>query len=275
MSTINDRKTSDLMADGLIHPAAETAARKITIKDLNFFYGGIQALKHVSLDVPTRRVTGLIGPSGCGKSTLLRVLNRLYDLYPLQRVTGEVDLDGEDILGSHVDVQKLRRRIGMVFQQSTVFPMSIYNNIAFGISLQERLPRPLMQARVESALTAAFLWEESKDRLAEPAISLSGGQQQRLCIARALATRPEVMLLDEPTSALDPIATAKIENLIDHLKLTYTIIIVTHNMEQARRCADQVAFFYLGEIVEVGDTDQIFTAPQQRQTRDYITGRMG
>ena len=275
MSTISDRNTSDLVATGPTRSSAETPGSKITIKDLNFFYGGIQALKQVSLDVPAQRVTGLIGPSGCGKSTLLRVLNRLYDLYPLQRVTGEVRLDGEDILGSEVDVEKLRRRVGMVFQQSTVFPMSIYNNIAFGISLQEKLARPQMQARVELALTAASLWEESKDRLAEPAISLSGGQQQRLCIARAIATHPEVILLDEPTSALDPIATAKIENLIDHLKLTYTIIIVTHNMEQARRCADQVAFFYLGEMVELGDTDQIFTAPEQRRTRDYITGRMG
>jgi phosphate transport system ATP-binding protein len=275
MSTISDRNTSDLVATGPTRPSAETPGSKVTIKDLNFFYGGIQALKQVSLDVPAQRVTGLIGPSGCGKSTLLRVLNRLYDLYPLQRVTGEVRLDGEDILGSKVDVEKLRRRVGMVFQQSTVFPMSIYNNIAFGISLQQKLARPQMQARVELALTAASLWEESKDRLAEPAISLSGGQQQRLCIARAIATHPEVILLDEPTSALDPIATAKIENLIDHLKLTYTIIIVTHNMEQARRCADQVAFFYLGEMVELGDTDQIFTAPEQRRTRDYITGRMG
>jgi phosphate transport system ATP-binding protein len=275
MSTISDRMTSDLVATGPIPPSAETIRSKITIKDLSFFYAEIPALKQVSLDVPAQRVTGLIGPSGCGKSTLLRVLNRLYDLYPLQRVTGEVRLDGADILGPNVNVAKLRRRIGMVFQQSTVFPMSIYNNIAFGISLQEKLARSEMQARVELALTSAFLWEETKDRLAEPAISLSGGQQQRLCIARAIATHPEVILLDEPTSALDPIATAKIENLIDHLKLTYTIIIVTHNMEQARRCADQVAFFYLGEMVEVGVTDQIFTAPEQRRTRDYITGRMG
>ena len=275
MSTISDRMTSDLVATGPIPPSAETIRSKITIKDLSFFYAEIPALKQVSLDVPAQRVTGLIGPSGCGKSTLLRVLNRLYDLYPLQRVTGEVRLDGADILGPNVNVAKLRRRIGMVFQQSTVFPMSIYNNIAFGISLQEKLARSEMQARVELALTSASLWEETKDRLAEPAISLSGGQQQRLCIARAIATHPEVILLDEPTSALDPIATAKIENLIDHLKLTYTIIIVTHNMEQARRCADQVAFFYLGEMVEVGVTDQIFTAPEQRRTRDYITGRMG
>jgi phosphate transport system ATP-binding protein len=264
-----------MAAAALLQPAAPAASNKITIANLNFFYGDTQALKQVALDVPAQGVMGLIGPSGCGKSTLLRVLNRLYDLYPLQRAEGDVRLDGVDILGPHVDVQKLRRKVGMVFQQSTVLPMSIYNNVAFGISLHEKLARADMRMRVELALTGACLWEESKDRLAEPAASLSGGQQQRLCIARAIATRPEVILLDEPTSALDPIATAKIENLIDRLKQTYTIVIVTHNMEQARRCADQVAFFYLGEMVEVGDTMQIFTAPEQKRTRDYITGRMG
>jgi phosphate transport system ATP-binding protein len=275
MSTIIRRNTSGSVAAAPLQPAANPAPDKITIKDLDFFYGNVQALKQVSLNVPAQRVTGLIGPSGCGKSTLLRVLNRLYDLYPQQRAQGDVRLDGVDILATGFDLQRLRRKIGMVFQQSTVFPMSIYNNIAFGIGLHEKLGRPEMNARVELALTGAALWDESKDRLAEPASALSGGQQQRLCIARAIATRPEVILLDEPTSALDPIATSKIENLIDHLKLTYSIVIVTHNMEQARRCADRVAFFYLGEVIETGDTDQIFTAPAQRQTRDYITGRMG
>jgi phosphate transport system ATP-binding protein len=275
MSTIIDRTNSATFAAALTRPSAERVRSKITIKNLDFFYADTQALKRVSFDVPAQRVTALIGPSGCGKSTLLRVLNRLYDMYPQQRAEGDVRLDGADILGSAVDVQKLRRNIGMVFQQSTVFPMSIYNNIAFGISLHEKLGRAAMKARVELALTSAFLWEESKDRLTAPAISLSGGQQQRLCIARAIATHPEVILLDEPTSALDPIATAKIENLIDHLKQTYTIVIVTHNMEQARRCADQVAFFFLGEVVEVGDADQMFTAPGHRRTQEYITGRMG
>jgi phosphate transport system ATP-binding protein len=275
MSTINDRTISGGVALAVSRPPERATPNKITVKNLDFFYADNQALKHVSLDVRARCVTGLIGPSGCGKSTLLRVLNRLYDLYPLQRAEGDVRLDGVDILGADVDVQQLRRKVGMVFQQSTVFPMSIYNNVAFGIALHEKLGRAAMRARVELALTGACLWDEAKDRLAAPATSLSGGQQQRLCIARAIATHPEVILLDEPTSALDPIATMKIENLIDQLKLTYSIVLVTHNMEQARRCADQVAFFYLGEVVEFGDTEQIFTAPGHRRTQDYITGRVG
>jgi phosphate transport system ATP-binding protein len=217
----------------------------------------------------------MIGPSGCGKSTLLRCLNRMYDLYPGQRAEGEVLLDGENILAPGVDLNTLRSRIGMVFQKPTPFPMSIYDNIAFGVKLHERLPRAEMDARVEWSLSRAALWGEVRDRLHTPAAGLSGGQQQRLCIARTIAVRPEVILLDEPTSALDPISTLKIEELIDELKRDFTIAIVTHNMQQAGRCADQVGFFYLGELIEVGPADQIFTNPQQKKTQDYITGRFG
>jgi phosphate transport system ATP-binding protein len=217
----------------------------------------------------------MIGPSGCGKSTLLRVLNRMYDLYPGQRATGEVLLDGENILAPSVDLNALRSRIGMVFQKPTPFPMTIFENITFGVKLHERLSRADMEARVEWSLTRAALWGEVKDRLATPAAGLSGGQQQRLCIARTIATRPEIILLDEPTSALDPISTLKIEELIDELKRDFTIAIVTHNMQQAARCADQVAFFYLGELIEVGPAGQMFTSPKQRRTQDYVTGRFG
>jgi phosphate transport system ATP-binding protein len=217
---------------------------KITIRDLDFWYGEFQALKDVCLTLPEKQVTGLIGPSGCGKSTLLRVLNRLYDLYPGQRVSGEVLLDGKDILGPDVDLRSLRSRVGMVFQEPTTFPMSIYDNIAFGVKLHERLSHADRDDRVEASLTRSGLWTEVKDRLADRADSLSGGQQQRLCIARTLATRPEVILLDEPTSALDPLSTARIEDLIDDLKQHVTIAIVTHNLQQAARCADQVAFIY-------------------------------
>ena len=248
---------------------------KITIRNLDFFYGSARALKGVSLELPEKQVTGMIGPSGCGKSTLLRVLNRLYDLYPKQHATGEARLDGQDILGPGVDVKRLRSRVGMVFQEPTTFPMSIYANIAFGIKLHESLSRADMHARVELSLTRAALWAEVKDRLAEPAGRLSGGQQQRLCIARALATRPEVILLDEPTSALDPLSTQKIEHLIDELKQHVTIAIVTHNMQQAARCADHVAFFYLGEMVEAGSAAQMFTAPRQGRTQNYLAGRFG
>jgi phosphate transport system ATP-binding protein len=267
MSTIAERSAAAKIVP-IIPPSILAGRTKIAVQNLDFFYGDVQALRHITLNIPAQRVTALIGPSGCGKSTFLRTLNRL-------RATGDVRLDSQDILGPHINLEKLRQRIGMVFQQSTVFPMSIYNNIAFGIALHEKISRADMQTRVEQALTGASLWDEAKDRLAAPAVSLSGGQQQRLCIARAIATRPEVILLDEPTSALDPLATAKIENLIDTLKLTYTIVIVTHNMEQARRVADQVAFFYLGEMVERGDTEQIFTAPGHHRTQAYITGRMG
>ncbi len=217
----------------------------------------------------------MIGPSGCGKSTLLRVLNRMYDLYPGQRAEGEVMMDGSNLIAPDVDLNDLRSRVGMVFQKPTPFPMSIYDNIAFGVKLHERLSRAEMDERVEWSLTRAALWTEVKDRLTSSATGLSGGQQQRLCIARTIAVRPEVILLDEPTSALDPISTLRIEELIDELKRDFTIAIVTHNMQQAARCADQVAFFYLGELVEVGPAAQMFTAPQQKRTQEYITGRFG
>jgi len=254
---------------------AETGTAKIIIENLDFFYGSNRALKGINLELPERQVTGMIGPSGCGKSTLLRVLNRMYDLYPGQRATGRVTIDGENIIGANVDLNRLRSRIGMVFQKPTPFPMSIYENIAFGVRLHERMSRAEMDERVEWSLTRAALWAEAKDRLRSSATGLSGGQQQRLCIARSIAVRPEVILLDEPTSALDPISTLKVEELIDELKQDFTIAIVTHNMQQAARCADRVAFFYLGEMVEVGAAAQIFTAPRQRRTQEYITGRFG
>lgn len=256
-------------------PKGEAEPVKITIENLNFYYGSNRALKDVNLSLPERQVTGMIGPSGCGKSTLLRVLNRMYDLYPGQRATGEVLMDGDNIIAPEVDVNRLRSRIGMVFQKPTPFPMSIYDNIAFGVRLHERLRKAEMDARVEWSLTRAALWAEAKDRLSTSAMGLSGGQQQRLCIARSIAVHPEVILLDEPTSALDPISTLKIEELIDELKRDFTIAIVTHNMQQAARCADQVAFFYIGEMVEVGPAGQIFTAPRERRTQEYITGRFG
>jgi phosphate transport system ATP-binding protein len=268
------------ISSGAALPAESTRASmdgpvRLSIRALNFFYGTNRALKDIALDLPEKRVTGMIGPSGCGKSTLLRVLNRMFDLYPGQRATGEVLMDGVNILAQGTDLNALRSRIGMVFQKPTPFPMSIYENIAFGVKLHERLSRAEMDARVEWSLTRAALWTEVKDRLQTPAAGLSGGQQQRLCIARTIATRPEVILLDEPTSALDPISTLKIEELIDELKRDFTIAIVTHNMQQAARCADQVAFFYLGELVEVGTASQMFTTPKQRRTQEYITGRFG
>jgi phosphate transport system ATP-binding protein len=255
--------------------AAMGSAAKLSIRGLNFFYGANRALKAIDLDLPDRQVTGMIGPSGCGKSTLLRVLNRMYDLYPGQRAEGEVLMDGANILSPAIDLNALRSRIGMVFQKPTPFPMSIFENIAFGVKLHEKLNRAEMADRVEWSLTRAALWGEVRDRLQSPAAGLSGGQQQRLCIARTIATRPEIILLDEPTSALDPISTLKIEELIDELKQDFTIAIVTHNMQQAARCADQVAFFYLGELVEVGQAGQIFTAPRQKRTQEYVTGRFG
>ena len=264
---------SSALADAA--PPEAAAGARISIRNLDFYYGQNRALKAINLDLPARQVTGLIGPSGCGKSTLLRVMNRMYDLYPGQRATGEVLMDGENIIAPAVDLNQLRARVGMVFQKPTPFPMSIYDNIAFGVKLHERLSRADMDARVEWSLGRAALWDEVKDRLATSATSLSGGQQQRLCIARTIAVRPEVILLDEPTSALDPISTLKIEELIDELKQDFTIAIVTHNMQQAGRCADQVAFFYLGELVEAGNAGQMFTAPRQRRTQEYITGRFG
>jgi phosphate transport system ATP-binding protein len=248
---------------------------RLSIRDLNFYYGRNQALKQIRLDLPAHQVTGLIGPSGCGKSTLLRVLNRMYDLYSGQRAEGEVIMDGANIISSSVDVNSLRARIGMVFQKPTPFPMTIYDNIAFGVKLHERLSRAAMDERVEWSLSRAALWAEVKDRLQTSAMGLSGGQQQRLCIARTIAVRSEVILFDEPTSALDPISTAKVEELIDELKRDFTIAIVTHNMQQAARCADQVAFFYLGELVEASPAAQMFTAPKEKRTQEYITGRFG
>jgi phosphate transport system ATP-binding protein len=248
---------------------------KMAIRNLDFFYGDNRALKAVNLDLPDRQVTGMIGPSGCGKSTLLRVLNRMYDLYTGQRATGEVMMDGQNIISSDIDLNDLRARIGMVFQKPTPFPMTIYDNIAFGVKLHEKLSKSAMDERVEWSFSRAALWDEVKDRLNTSAMGLSGGQQQRLCIARTIAVRPDVILLDEPTSALDPISTLKIEELIDELKNDFTIAIVTHNMQQAARCADQVAFFYLGEMVEVAPAAQMFTAPRQRRTQEYITGRFG
>ena len=251
------------------------AVNAIEIKNLNFFYGSFQGLKNVNLNILERKVTAFIGPSGCGKSTLLRTLNRMYDLYPGQRAEGEINFYNENILEPGNDVNLLRSRIGMVFQKPTPFPMSIYENIAFGVRLYERLSKAEMDERVEWALNKAALWNESKDKLNQSGLSLSGGQQQRLCIARGVAVKPSVLLLDEPTSALDPISTAKIEELINELKKDYTIAIVTHNMQQAARVSDFTAYMYLGELVEYGKTDQIFIKPAKKETEDYITGRFG
>ncbi|MCA3350849.1 MAG: phosphate ABC transporter ATP-binding protein PstB [Roseomonas sp.] len=248
---------------------------RVAIRNLDFFYGDNRALKGINLDLPDRQVTGMIGPSGCGKSTLLRVLNRMYSLYPGQRATGEVMMDGENIIADSTDLNSLRAKVGMVFQKPTPFPMTIYENIAFGIRLHEKLSKAEMGERIEWALTRAAIWDEVKDRMDRSALGLSGGQQQRLCIARTIAVRPEVILFDEPTSALDPISTLKIEELIDELKRDFTIAIVTHNMQQAARCADQVAFFYLGELIEVAPAAQLFTAPKHPKTQEYITGRFG
>ncbi len=247
----------------------------MSIRNLDFFYGRFQGLKNINLDIAERRVTAFIGPSGCGKSTLLRTLNRMYSLYPGQRAVGEILLDGDNILASDVDINMLRAKVGMVFQKPTPFPMSIYDNIAFGVSLYESLSARAMDERVEWALTKAAMWDEAKDKLKQSGMALSGGQQQRLCIARAVAVRPEVLLLDEPTSALDPISTAKIEELITELKEDYTIAIVTHNMQQAARVSDYTAYMYLGELIEFGETDQIFLKPKRKETEDYITGRFG
>jgi phosphate transport system ATP-binding protein len=248
---------------------------KVSVRNLNFYYGDNRALKNINVPLYAGLVTAFIGPSGCGKSTLLRILNRMYDLYPNQRAEGEVLFDGEDLLSPKQDLNLLRARIGMVFQKPTPFPMSIYENIAFGMRLYERLSKSELDGRVEHSLRRAALWEEVKDKLAANGQSLSGGQQQRLCIARTVAVKPEVILFDEPCSALDPISTAKIEELIDELKEDYTIVIVTHNMQQAARVSDFTAFMYLGELVEFGSTRTIFTNPTDRRTQDYITGRFG
>ena len=248
---------------------------KVECRGLNFFYGDSQALYDINMPLHEKKVTAFIGPSGCGKSTLLRILNRMYDLYPHQHADGEVLLDGENILASTQDVNLLRARVGMVFQKPTPFPMSIYDNIAFGIRLYEKLPKAELDERIESSLQRAALWPEVKDKLSSSGLSLSGGQQQRLCIARTIALSPEVILLDEPASALDPISTAKIEETIDELKADYTIAIVTHNMQQASRVSDYTAFMYLGNLVEFGETASVFTAPKESRTQDYITGRFG
>ena len=248
---------------------------KVSIRGLEFFYGDHRALKSITMPLYEKKVTAFIGPSGCGKSTLLRVLNRMYDLYPHQRAQGQVLFDGEDILSPRQDLNMLRARIGMVFQKPTPFPMSIFENIAFGIRLYEKLPKAELESRVEMSLRRAALWDEVKDKLATNGLGLSGGQQQRLCIARTVAVKPEVILFDEPCSALDPISTAKIEELIDELKADYTIVIVTHNMQQAARVSDFTAFMYLGELAEFDTTSKVFTSPRDRRTQDYVTGRFG
>jgi phosphate transport system ATP-binding protein len=254
---------------------APKAPSKLAVRNLDFYYGSFHALKKVNLEIPERRVTAFIGPSGCGKSTLLRTFNRMFELYPEQRAEGEIVFDGENLLTVKRDVSLIRAKIGMVFQKPTPFPMSIYDNIAFGVRLFESLPRARMDERVEWALTKAALWKEVKDKLQQSGTSLSGGQQQRLCIARGIAVKPEILLLDEPCSALDPISTAKIEELIDELKSEYTIVIVTHNMQQAARVSDFTAFMYLGELIEFDTTSKMFTTPNDRRTQDYITGRFG
>lgn len=256
-------------------PEKSAPPATIEIVGLNFFYGTFQGLKDINLRIHEKKVTAFIGPSGCGKSTLLRTLNRMYDLYPGQRAEGKILYNGRNILEPNQDLNMLRAKVGMVFQKPTPFPMSVYENIAFGVRLYENLPKGEMDERVEWALNKAALWGEVKDKLKMSGLSLSGGQQQRLCIARGVAVKPDVLLLDEPTSALDPISTAKIEELISELKEDYTIAIVTHNMQQAARCSDYTAYMYLGELIEFGETDQIFMNPGRRETQDYITGRFG
>jgi phosphate transport system ATP-binding protein len=252
-----------------------TNPAKLAIKNLNFYYGNFHALKNVNLNIQEGKVTAFIGPSGCGKSTLLRTFNRMYDLYPKLRAEGEIILNGKNVLDNDVDLNMLRAKVGMVFQKPTPFPMSIYDNIAFGVKLYENLAKSEMDDRVEWALQKAALWNEAKDKLKQSGLSLSGGQQQRLCIARAIAVKPEVLLLDEPTSALDPISTAHVEELVHELKQDYTIAMVTHNMQQAARVSDITAYMYLGELIEVGETDTIFTTPKVKATEDYITGKFG
>jgi phosphate transport system ATP-binding protein len=259
----------------MMNEVAANLETQMAFKNLDFYYGKFHALKNINLEIYKRRVTAFIGPSGCGKSTLLRVMNRMYDLYPEQRATGELLLDGSNMLDRKVDVNALRAKVGMVFQKPTPFPMSIYENVAFGVRLHERLSKSQMDDRVEWALRKAAIWEETKTKLNQSGMSLSGGQQQRLCIARGIAVKPDVLLLDEPTSALDPISTMRIEELIAELKTDFTIAIVTHNMQQAARISDFTAYMYLGEMIEFGVTDQIFIKPKKKQTEDYITGRFG
>ena len=268
---MNNTATLDTPAGKIATPLKNA----LEVRNLNFFYGKFQGLKNVNMNVAERRVTAFIGPSGCGKSTLLRTLNRMYSLYPGQRAEGEISFYGQNILDPKQDLNLLRARIGMVFQKPTPFPMTIYDNIAFGVKLYEDLSKVDMDERVEWALTKAALWGEVKDKLGQNGMSLSGGQQQRLCIARSVAVKPSILLLDEPTSALDPISTGKVEELIHELKSDYTIAIVTHNMQQAARCSDFTAYMYLGELIEFGETEQIFFKPKRTETEDYITGRFG
>jgi len=264
------------MNAAVLQSSPETNTRqKIEVRSLNFYYGRFHALKNINLGIPERKVTAFIGPSGCGKSTLLRTFNRMYALYPNQEARGEILLDGDNVLSLHQDLNRLRAKVGMVFQKPTPFPMSIYDNIAFGVRLYESLSSRDMEERVEWALRKAALWEEVKDKLKQGGTSLSGGQQQRLCIARGIAVKPEVLLLDEPCSALDPISTGRIEELVHELKSDYTIVIVTHNMQQAARVSDYTAYMYLGEMVEFGVTDEVFIKPKKKETEDYITGRFG
>ena len=252
-----------------------TAGSKIQVRDLHFYYNGFQALKGISMDIPEKQVTAIIGPSGCGKSTLLRVFNRIYAIYPKLEARGEVALDGENILDPGYSMNRLRSKVGMVFQKPVPFPMTIFENVAYGIRHHEKLSKADMSDRVEQALCSAALWDEVKDKLKQNGLGLSGGQQQRLCIARAIALKPDVLLLDEPTSALDPIATSRIEQLVEELKSEFTIVMVTHNMQQAARCSDLTAFLYMGELIEFDGTETIFTKPGKKQTEDYITGRFG
>ncbi|HUW52793.1 MAG TPA: phosphate ABC transporter ATP-binding protein PstB [Rhodanobacter sp.] len=264
------------LAAAIAAPLADVRENtKIKVRDVHFYYSGFQALKGVSMDIPEKQVTAIIGPSGCGKSTLLRIFNRIYAIYPKLEATGTIELDGENILDPGYSMNRLRSKVGMVFQKPVPFPMTIFENVAYGIRHHEKLSKPGMADRVEQALRSAALWDEVKDKLKQNALGLSGGQQQRLCIARAIALKPEVLLLDEPTSALDPIATSRIEQLVEELKSEYTIVIVTHNMQQAARVSDCTGFMYIGELIEFGNTEKIFTKPDKKQTEDYITGRFG
>jgi phosphate transport system ATP-binding protein len=256
-------------------PLTGAAAPKLKVRDVHFYYNGYQALKGINMDIPEKQVTAIIGPSGCGKSTLLRIFNRIYAIYPKLEAKGSIELDGENILDPKFSMNRLRTKVGMVFQKPVPFPMTIFENVAYGIRHHEKMSRADMEIRVEQALRSAALWDEVKDKLKQSALGLSGGQQQRLCIARGIALRPEVLLLDEPTSALDPIATGRIEQLVEELKHEYTIVIVTHNMQQAARCSDRTAFMYMGELIEFDNTEKIFTKPGKKQTEDYITGRFG
>jgi phosphate transport system ATP-binding protein len=266
---------NDLAAATAAPLTGAASPAKIKVRDVHFYYNGYHALKGINMDIPEKQVTAIIGPSGCGKSTLLRIFNRIYAIYPKLEAKGSIELDGENILDTDYSMNRLRTKVGMVFQKPVPFPMTIFENVAYGIRHHERLSRADMEIRVEQALRSAALWDEVKDKLKQSALGLSGGQQQRLCIARGIALRPEVLLLDEPTSALDPIATGRIEQLVEELKHEYTIVIVTHNMQQAARCSDRTAFMYLGELIEFDNTEKIFTKPGKKQTEDYITGRFG